>query len=459
MRKILIIFLGLLAVTTQALAGQIGNLTYSGYIKNETSLNYQTHQLTKFKNIVQLGAEYKLNDNFTFFGSARYWYDNVYSWYGKYDPAQDQMQHVQRTDWLRDLYLDFNSGPWFIRVGKQQVAWGQADGITILDRVNPVDLTEYWLPDAVDIRIPVGMLNINYSPKTNSNLQLLIIPDFQQSTGAPPGAPFAFRSYRLFDIAKQLAGPNLNTNIYYPPMRFNTSKFGAQWQDRFHDWEYTLNYLYGYDYLARTYADKPFSRFVPPPWYYSRRFKIDQLAGGSLNHTFAQKGILEGLTVRGEGAVIINEPTYYGDPAAGNSAGVARWNNIFWLVGLDRYFFTKLLASFQFAQYIMEHDGPGIAGHPEYKPFNTYTYGAQDKMENIFSLKLSANFINDRFKPEIGWSFTDDNQGKISPKISYEIIDNLVFSLGVHYFYGDERDSNGEFRKQNQVYTMLKYNF
>jgi hypothetical protein len=456
MRKILILCVSFLLMTQLAYAGK--RFTLSGYVKNETSLNYQTHQLTKFKNIVQLGAEYKFNDNFTFFGSARYWYDNVYGWYNKYDSAQDQMAHVQRTDWLRDLYMDYNNGPWFVRLGKQQVAWGQADGIAILDRVNPVDLTEYWLPDAVDIRIPVGMININYSPKTNSNLQLLIIPDFQQSIAAPPGSPFVFRSYKLFGIAKQMLGPNLITNIYYPAMRFETSKFGVQWQDRFRDWEYTLNYLYGYDYLARTYVDQP---FIPrrQPGYYSRRFKLVQMAGGSLNHTFTNKGLLEGITLRSDAAVYINEPTYYGNPATGNSAGVARWNNIFWLVGLDRYFFTKLLASFQFAQYILEHDGPGIAGQPTYKPLNTYTYGAQDKMENIFSLKLSANFINDRFKPEILWSFTDDNQGRISPKINYEIIDNLVFSFGVHYFYGDERDSNGEFRKQNQIYTMMKYSF
>lgn len=464
MRKILILCISFLLMTQLAYAGK--RFTLSGYVKNETSLNYQTHQLTKFKNIVQLGAEYKLNDNFTFFGSAKYWYDFVYGWYNKYDSAQDQMAHIQRTDWLRDLYMDYNNGPWFVRIGKQQVAWGQADGIAILDRVNPVDLTEYWLPDAVDIRIPVGMININYSPKVNSNLQLLIIPDFQQSIAAPPGSPFAFRSYQLFGDfrTRWLAmGNRLNTNIYYPAMRFDTSKFGVQWSDRIKDVNYTLNYLYGYDYLARTYLDG--TRVIVPPFppiielNYARRFKLVQMAGGSLNHTFTNKGLLEGITLRSDAAVYINEPTYYGNPNTGQSFGVARWNNIFWLVGLDRYFFTKLLASFQFAQYILEHDGPGIAGQPAYKPLNAYTYGAQDKMENIFSLKLSANFINDRFKPEILWSFTDDNQGKISPKFSYEVIDNLVFSLGVHYFYGDERDSNGEFRKQNQIYTMMKYSF
>ena len=475
MRRILIVLLGMLALTAQAWAGQIGNLTYSGYVKNETSLNYQTHQLTKFKNIFQLGAEYKLNDNFTFFGSARYWYDNVYGWYGKYDPAQDQMQHVQRTDWLRDLYMDYTNGPWFIRVGKQQVVWGQADGVAVLDRVNPVDLTEYWLPDAVDIRIPVGMININYSPKVNSNLQLLIIPDFQQSTAAPPGAPFTFRSYNLFDAFRTKWQSNnaypgyppapfrgsVYTNIYYPAQKFENSKFGVQWKDKIHGWDYTLNYLYGYDYLARTYGEgnilTPGLHGIHPN--YARRFKLTPMAGGSINHTFTDKGLLEGITVRGDAAVYINEQTYYGDPNIGNSAGVARWNNIMWLMGFDRYFFTKWLASFQFGQYILQHDNPGIAGHPEYKPLNTYTYGAQDPLENIFSLKISSHFFNDRILPEILWSFTDDGQGRISPKISYEIVDNLVFTLGVHYFYGNERDSNGEFRKQNQVYTMMKYSF
>ena len=447
-----------------------GDLTIAGYFKDEFSLGLKTfNEVSKFKNILQLSGEYKFSDQTAFFTSAKYWYDSVYDLREKYDVAQHYMGHIQRTDWLRDCYLDYTSGPWFLRLGKQQVSWGQSDGIAILDRVNPVDLTEFWLPDAVDLRVPLWMANINYSPKLNSNLQLLIIPDFEQSTAAPPGAPFAFRSYKKFMDFKErwessgwyagypppfLRG-DVNVNIYYPAKQLENTKVGLQWQDRIGDWDYALNYLYGYDYLARTYAEKPDS--IPPlDANYGRRFKLVQMAGGSLNHTFTEEGLLKGITLRGDAAVYLNEPTYYGTVATAKSEGVNRWNNVFWLVGLDKSVVTNWLASFQFAQYIMEHKSPGVGN---FQTLNSYTYGAQDAVENIFSLKISTDFLHERLKPEILWSWTDDNQGRISPKATYEINDNLWFTLGIHYFYGKEVDSNGQFRDVSQFYTQIKYAF
>lgn len=67
--------------------------------------------------------------------------------------------------------------------------------------------------------------------------------------------------------------------------------------------------------------------------------------------------------------------------------------------------------------------------------------------------------MHERLKPEILWSFTDDDQGRLSPKLTYEIKDNLWLTLGIHYFYGNEWDSNGQFRDQNQFYAHLKYTF
>jgi len=344
MKKVVILCL-LFFITVTAHAGQF---SLSGYLKNEFSLGIDTfNDVHKFKNILGLSGEYIINDDWAFFASTRYWYDAAYDWQEKYDSAQHYMGHVQRTEWLRDCYLDYTSDKLDIRLGKQQVVWGQADGIPILDRVNPFDLTEYWLPDFVDLRIPLWMINVKYAPKVDSVLQLLIIPDFEQSTAAPPDAPFAFRSYRLFEGFKNLwlspAWPggwpppwlrSLNTNIYYPGKQFKNSTFGVQWLDRVGDLEYTLNFLYGYYYSARTYNETPMGS---PALNYTRRFKLWRMYGGSFNKTFTESGPLQGITLRGDFAYYNDEPTYFGDVDTGSSAGVNRWNNIFWLIGIDKY--------------------------------------------------------------------------------------------------------------------------
>jgi len=443
-------------------------LTLSGYLKNETSLriNHLNGDLTKEKNIVELSGEYKIKgDELVFFTRARYWYDAAYDARAKLDPAQHYMGHVQRTDWLRDCYLDYNKDAWFLRLGKQQVAWGQADGIAILDRVNPVDLSEYWLPDLQDIRIPLWMANINYTPKLNSNLQFLFIPDFEQSTSAPIGAPFTFYSYTRYDNWRkaQLAmGSTVDENIYFPGKKLENSTFGLQWSDRIGDMDYTLNYLYGFYYSARNTTILAAGSGGPlSSWKVDRAFKRYQMYGASFNKSFTNSGPMQGITLRGDFALYKDEPTYIGDPTIASAKRIARWDNVFWLIGADRYIFTKYMLSMQFSQYILEHAKEKSKGLPaaQQYPMNAYTYGYADQVENIFTIKLSTQFMNERLRPEVLWSFTDDNNGRLSPKVNFEIMDNLVLTLGIHYFYGNLYDSNGQFRDENQFYTNLKFSF
>ena len=461
MKKLLLI-LTLFLFTVCAYAQD--KFEYDGYIKNETSFRLQdvNGDLTKFKNIIQLAGQYRIKDDeLVFFAKARYWYDAMYDWRDKYDAGQFYQGHVQRTDWLRDCYLDYIKGPWFLRLGKQQVSWGQADGIAILDRVNPFDLTEYWLQDFVDLRIPLWMANVNYSPKLNANLQILIIPDFEQSTAAYPIAPFVFYSTTRFENWRRAQG-GVDLNIHYPGQQLENSTFGVQWSDRIGDLDYTLNFLSGYYYSVRNftiYQSGPPQGGPTSFWKVDRSFKRWKMYGASFNKSVTNPGPLQGFTFRGDFAYYDDEPMYWGDPKIASSSGIKRLDNIFWLLGADKSLFTNWVFSFQFAQYILQNSKPGATTSARNYYFNPYTYGAQDPLENIFSLKISTDFMNERLKPEILWSWTDDNQGRLSPKVTYELKDNLWLTLGIHYFYGSEFDSNGQFNEQSQIYSSVKYTF
>jgi hypothetical protein len=432
-------------------------LQLSGYVKNETGLRATDQNYPqKIKNIIELAGQYSIKDDeLVFFAKAKYFYDSAYA-KNKLDIAAHYMEHIQRTEWLRDCYLDYTQGPWFLRLGKQQVAWGQADGVTILDKVNPVDLREYWLPDMVDIRIPLWMFNINYAPKLNSNLQLLVIPDFEESQVAPIGAPFTIRAYTIFDNTMKMPGSRWNINQHFPGRRLNHATYGLQWSDRIGGTDYTLNFLYGPYFSARNTIISTGLNFKV-----DRDYKLWRVYGGSFNKTITNPGLLQGITLRGDLAWYNDEPTYYGDPVLGSTKGIARWDNKFWLIGVDKNVLTRWTVSLQYAQYILEHKLAKNNTLPASQQIalNGFTSGVQDQLENIFTLKISSHFMNDRIKPEVLWSFTDDNQGKLSPKISYEIKDNLFLTLGWHYFYGPAADSNGQFSHQSQIYTQLKYTF
>ncbi|WP_421998734.1 DUF1302 family protein [Roseovarius confluentis] len=60
---------------------------------------------------------------------------------------------------LREAYADIYAGQWFVRAGKQQVVWGQADGLRVLDQVNPLSFREFIMGDFEDRRIPLWMVN------------------------------------------------------------------------------------------------------------------------------------------------------------------------------------------------------------------------------------------------------------------------------------------------------------
>jgi hypothetical protein len=63
---------------------------------------------------------------------------------------------------MREIYLDLYFENFDIRIGKQQVVWGKADGVFITDVVSPLNLSEFLLPDFDEIRKGVIAAKIDY---------------------------------------------------------------------------------------------------------------------------------------------------------------------------------------------------------------------------------------------------------------------------------------------------------
>ncbi len=459
-----------LLISPGVFANSVGDkLEYAGYLKTEVWLknyNDESHlSLSSFKNTFDLEIQYKLSDNWVFFVHPRYFYDFAYDLRdddngSSFDRNQFKMGHTQRTEWLRDCYLDYTSDNLDVRIGKQQVVWGQADGLPFLDRVMPFDLSYYWLPDFADIRIPLWMIKVEYSPEVNSTLQFLLIPDFESSRSAPAYAPFSFKSvnswYTFKTSVNPMFGGTATETVYRPSKQFKNSRIGLRWRSMIGDSiEYTLNWLYGYSTSAYTYIDS-FTPTIPNTafghYQVSRRHKLMHLIGFSFNKSFVNPGPFEGWTLRGEFAYFHNEPTYYG--MEGSRQLTERTDKYTYVLGFDKYFFTNWLFSLQFAQYI--HDNKKIGN---YQVLNSYTYGLLDKVENYLTLKVSTDFMHERIKPEILIIYNDDNDGRISFKTQYELRDNVWVTLGYHHFWGPPFGSNGQYRNNDQLYCSVKFTF
>ena len=99
---------------------------------------------------------------------------------------KDNEEYTQR-DVVREAYIDTETQGVSIRAGKQQVVWGTADGMKLLDAINPTDYTEMAQNQMEDSRIPVWMLNAEADVAATGGSVQLIVAESQGSVFAGLG--------------------------------------------------------------------------------------------------------------------------------------------------------------------------------------------------------------------------------------------------------------------------------
>ena len=83
-------------------------------------------------------------------------------------------ENYTQRDVLREAYIDTETNGVSIRAGKQQVVWGTADGMKLLDAINPTDYSEMAQNQMEDSRIPVWMINAETTLPAGGDMQLII---------------------------------------------------------------------------------------------------------------------------------------------------------------------------------------------------------------------------------------------------------------------------------------------
>jgi len=93
---------------------------------------------------------------------------------GKATTNYDSNESYTQRDALREAYVDAEVNDWSIRAGKQQVVWGTADGMKLLDAINPTDFSEMAQNQMEDSRIPVWMINAETTNADGSEFQVVV---------------------------------------------------------------------------------------------------------------------------------------------------------------------------------------------------------------------------------------------------------------------------------------------
>ena len=402
MKKGSIIFTITVTLLLMSAAGAAAqDLYFGGYVRNNTGVLLNDDlDFSKVENTFDLKAEY----------------------YGDMSELKAEV-FINQTDTeeieigVKELYVDIFFDSMDLRIGKQQIIWGKADGVFITDVISPKNLTDFVLPDFDEVRMGVTALKADYYFDA-VDLELVWIPMFTPAVMPSVGT--------IWEVSTPLAAPPVITE---PDKTLENSEiFGKlSYMGSVIDFEIMGGYVW--DDLPAAYYDPT----ATAPGIVADYNRV-KMAGGSFSTDIA------GLIVRGEGAY------YNGKNFTVQAAPVTTVEKDFinYMVGLD-YSIAGFALGTQFIQEIVLDYDDRIMLNDEFK--NTMTF------------VIAKPFLNDTLMVEFfSYVGLTNEDALLRPKVTYDLADGLEWVVGADIFLGDEGDF-GQYDDNDLVYTKVKYSF
>ena len=399
----------LILLTTATFAQE--NIRWNGYVRNYTGLlTGGNNDFSIIQNTLDLEISAR-GDNIAF-------------------KANPYMYHYFDRDIeldLRELYLDLYFDKFDIRMGRQQIIYGKAEGVFITDVVSPKDLREFLLPDFDEIRMGVTAAKINYYQNSHT-FELVWVPLFTPTK--EPGEGSIWRpQIELpapvdFDHSTEEVPARLeNSEIF-----FRYSTLGSTM-----DIELVGGYFWDDDptlHMTRHIENGELTQLTARPEHHRLL-----MGGGSFSLP------LSGFVIRGEAAYYDGKHFQTQDPMVTDA--VLEKNYLHYMAGFD-YDILGWKLNVQFIQeFILDYEEDM----------------RQDEFENTMTVLVRKDYFREKLWIEL-FSYIGLNNGDalIRPSITYEFADGFEILGGANVFLGDE-GRFGQFSDNDMIYTKIRYNF
>jgi len=409
----------------------------SGTWQQELSEGRQRTQ--KFESLVQPRMDIDLNDIVSLSAQVRLRYDSE-AWLGPEVAKAENYSSVNGPSYntahaelsLRELYLDSEWWGSYWRLGKQQVVWGQADGLKVLDVVNPQSFREFIVDDFDDSRIPLWMLNVEIPLAADASLQLLWIPDTSYHEWAEVGSAWQLTS----PVLSPFSVPGYTSQfqpIDKPSKPIDDSDLGFRYSDFWGGWDVTFNYLYHYQdtpvYYQRLDTVAAVQRFEPG-------YERNHLLGSTLSNAFGS------MTLRAEFAYssdTFHPSTDFKRRAVAASAELAS------VLGLD-------------------WQGPGtVFVSAQWFQTHLLDYRAEilrEQTEQTLSLLYQQDFANESWQLKVLALHSLNHQDTwLQLKLKYFMQSNLEVWLSSDRFSGDAMSLFGQFDERDRFSLGFELGF
>ncbi|WP_136481320.1 DUF1302 family protein [Cognatitamlana onchidii] len=326
---------------------------------------------------------------------------------------------------LRELYYHAKVGKNLrIMLGKQQIVWGETDGLKLLDVVNPQNFREFILDDFEDSRIPLWSAKSEFNI-LNIGVQLVWVPDNTYHIIPSFDAPFFTSSI----FPKPPDG--ISTIIRRPkrPNRFlEDSDYGFKLSSFIKGWDVSVNYFYYYDDLPAFYNRLDLDNENGPSVIFTPEYERQHLIGGTLNK------VIGSSTLRAELAYVFNQNFITTNPIISNGVQISNvYKSAF---GVDYVKGEHVISAQLFSDVITD----------DISAYN------RDRFETNTSLKLQQEMMNDNLTLDVLWGHNyNHGDGYIRPQVGYWMNSSVRLHLESSFFYGNENQLFGQFKDRNRV--------
>jgi hypothetical protein len=411
-------------------AGKTSPWQWSFAVRNRTG--FRLHEPRVFqmsRTLLDVKGIYKFNDEWRLTMEGRAHYDPV-----------ERLGYPNKP-WFdaRQFLLDGKIKGVGLSLGLQQVVWGQADGLRVLDVINPLDYREFILEDFLDSRRPLWTVRADV-PVGGGSLQLLWIPYFAPGRLPAPenefglGASFglsliaaAFEDVPIVDL------PFRVESTRRPAYRLRSGQAGARYSRSVGRWDLTANYFYGWEDVPTPYLsgfDETTLELIIAPG-----FDRKAVYGGTAATNFGPVVLRmeAGWNARRSTPVTTFPPT----------TGFETFGQFSSVVGADYSFRPWLWLS---GQYFLQ-----FTSAPERElVFPRYNHRA--------SFYARGDFWRETLKPEL-FILTGLNQRQymIRPKVTRSFGDHWSFSVSADFFGGRAITPFGFFSTRDRVVVELKW--
>jgi hypothetical protein len=372
---------------------------------------------------------------------------------------------------LWECYADISKGPAFMRIGRQNLSWGETDVFRLMDLINPLDNTfGFVFEDLDDRRIPLWMLRGtvglgNLGPVNSLSLEGFWVPgnwDVRVGPIAPSGTPYA----------APLPPAPVPILVETPDKEMSNSRWGARLMGVVGTANFSIGHYKSFLDLPGTILNVEDTGTLIPNAYLELFWDDVQVTGFSMNwwESMTDTVIRSEVAMFWDEAVFIPEintplvplpipiPGIPGLPAQGDKT---EKDILRFMVGLDKNVWLRplnetqtFLVSLQyFGQYILDYDDRIKQAVPLYP--NDTDYAGLREVESVFTMLVNTSYVSGRLIPQMVVAYDVRGAWLLQPSVNF-IREPFRFMLQYSAIEGAFTNF-GAFRDRDQLSFIVSY--